>query len=501
MTYTNTSGQLVDRRDVVDHQVAKEDEKKFVLKFSTIMLTLISFICLLILFIHDGNTTVSKPSAENVHNHTSRIINPRPEKQVPGLTSGTVLIIISKKTKSSISTSTCSGSILSDRVILTAAHCFVPRFSSMSYIPKKTTLLEVIRVDIHVGLTNGQDIDNYHIQSANNAFKQNINLNKIDELKNDGIYSVVRLNKHWFDSLTAKRNRYLHHGDIALIMLPENKKINSVLTRSWPVALFAPGWHKEVPKSIESVKEWTLSDRHAIVVGYGRTTDRQQVSKKGLGYNYFYIIEKDKCKEHMKNIGWGRDLDLLNVQDVFCSLGQGYPARTQVCNGDSGGPIFSYIDLVVRKENTLYQITTRSQVGLTVWVDNNCEHNFNGFLDISFYLTWMQDQLQDLFLEINDRIFPTADQIDNFEQHKSLILEWRQKHAASNDRLSSSSSIRITEIPRNAKKEDLDKKIQDGSMSLEDLDRKIQDGPMALEDLDRKIQAGPIQIGHFLADA
>ena len=103
--------------------------------------------------------------------------------------------------------------------------------------------------------------------------------------------------------------------------------------------------------------------------------------------------------------------------------------RTQVCSGDSGGPIFMDVNLITIQEKTLlYQITKRAQVGVTVWVDTNCSDNFNGFIEIKPYLGWFRDSLDaKAFAEIEERIYPTRQQIELFDTYKKLILDWRKK--------------------------------------------------------------------------
>ena len=144
----------------------------------------------------------------------------------------------------------------------------------------------------------------------------------------------------------------------------------------------------------------------------------------------------------MKRIGWGAETNLLDIQSIFC--GKGYSgllegthpgsglalaSPTQVCFGDSGGPIFTEINTVeVEDEHLLYQFSNKVQLGVTVWVDAECDKNFNGFVEIEPYLGWMEEVLPNrIFKRIDERIIPSKKQVDTFHKYKSIVLEWRAK--------------------------------------------------------------------------
>lgn len=366
----------------------------------------------------------SQPGIEELPGRDPRIIHPLQIDQYP---THTVFLEIKKRYK--YGASSCTGSILTKNIILTAAHCFISREGSMDFVPQKSSLDRVRSVTIHVGVKE-KNIEKYYRRWRKYHHEQKIVMN-YDELQQSSttIESILRLSPHWFRSLSDKRKLQLEHGDIALIMLPKDKEIDMVRTKTEPINIFAPGYKFPIPK-ISAQTEWRMNNRNATVVGYGKIDPYNQVTK-GLGTHHFKIMTKSNCKDHMRAIGWFNDLDLMDVKHIFCAKGMKleYLKPTQVCSGDSGGPIFVDISLITLQDKTLlYQLTKKMQIGITVWVDSKCTDNFNGFMAIYPYLDWIKSETdEESWKEINERIFPGPSHVSLYESYKSLILNWRQR--------------------------------------------------------------------------
>ena len=398
----------------------------------------------------------------------SRIINPLPENYHPR---STVIVGIGRKNGTFGS---CSGSIIDEFAILTAAHCFFKTFS-WEDAPNEKDLEDISSVTIYVGvnekdlLKRYSSIGSFYLYEEPLNGEQKIKINQTDLTINKAeSYKIINLNPHWSKaSLNNKsHNPDLIWGDIAVINLkPMNKSINFEKTGTVPVSLFAPGYHTPIPQEKEDIKEWSYEGRLSKVVGYGYTNT--DFTKRGLGTNNFVTLGERACEPHLEElIGRARDHGFISKSDkkvsklngIFCAKGLVKPLAsnvgvqnqnyfflnlgnseefllnsykivpTQICSADSGGPIFSEIETIAANitDNNLYQISKNVQLGLTVLSDHYCDQNFNGFLEVRPYLSWMEQVLPEtIFKRIDGRIVPSKEDVDTFNKYKKTVLEWR----------------------------------------------------------------------------
>ena len=156
--------------------------------------------------------------------------------------------------------------------------------------------------------------------------------------------------------------------DIALIRL--NHQVNTI---------------KFPPVKLPSSKYFNNNKKYKTyyVMGFGAGKGGDKPSGNAFRYAEFEIDSQKEFQFQSESI-YNRDTAkrLSKTKDLFSASGK-RNLSTQVCKGDSGGPIF-----VETSRNGEYM------VGLTSMVDKYCDQGYSVFTDIRPHLQWIKQKVR-----------------------------------------------------------------------------------------------------------
>ena len=208
----------------------------------------------------------------------------------------------------------------------------------------------------------------------------------------------LKINNWWFSNFDDKTRFMLPLSDIALINLPKNSVIDFSNTNTKPVYIFSPNYMTNARNYWQEYQPYEPKAKMALVVGWGLTAydKRQNVRQKAstLRKGIIKTEDSDTCGGLASKLNYHENT--MKLPDIFCGSGvpqqpksdrryrtnkkskssrrKNFPTpidiTPQICMGDSGGPIF------FKYKRQLVQF------GVSVWVDQKCTANFNGFLKI-----------------------------------------------------------------------------------------------------------------------
>ena len=228
----------------------------------------------------------------------------------------------------------CGGVIISENVILTAAHCV-----DMEPVgADKLTVFQINQLDAaRVGHSD--------------QFSPEIQEVSIEKKLVHSDWSIYEKFKYF-------------QNDIALLKLSEPLKFDETIA---PICL---------PSADTTVRD-TLT-----LAGWGKTADFTKAAiLQKVNLNH---VPSEECNELWRTARpQFPDHELLDT--MVCAKGE--KGLSDACQGDSGGPLFQVIDDSVAEEDVKYET-----IGAVSFGDRACRSNIPGiYTRISKYLDWIED--------------------------------------------------------------------------------------------------------------
>jgi len=239
-------------------------------------------------------------------------------------------------------------------------------------------LKEDLDITIYIGMRDQQDYINL------NKGRKPSRIQKIDIKKvRFNVFTGASWHTRELDSVIKDKVKF---SDIAIVRT--STRINYSKTRTESISLL-------IPKQNMIYDDYPYENLKSIVVGWGSTqeqTPHSRKTKENKNLKSMAVETKtlEWCREKSKSMHFHSG-QVADIPDVFCGEGVlddvdwgSEDLRPQLCFGDSGGPILK------RHDNKPMQF------GISVWVDEMCTLDFNGFLRVDLHLPWIQKVVKEI---------------------------------------------------------------------------------------------------------